>query len=80
MCRCDDLKYSLNRNVHFNLLTVHFVWQVEHGSFAGEIIEESAICVLAPHQVNQAMTYFTAFSSFGLYVVPVIVLPVVYSR
>lgn len=54
--------------------------RVEHGSFAGEIIEESAICVLAPHQVNQAMTYFTAFSSFGLYVVPVIVLPVVYSR
>ena len=21
MCRCDDLKYSLNRNVNFNLLT-----------------------------------------------------------
>ena len=62
------------------LLIYHFALQVEHGSFAGEIIEESAICVLAPHQVNQAMTYFTAFSSFGLYVVPVIVLPVVYSR
>jgi len=58
-----------------------FFTRVEYMEFGKDKeIPESAICVLAPHQVNSTMTYFTAFSSFGLYVIPVVVLPFVYSR